>query len=132
MPVVDKSIGPDAGVAREIVLLFVDDVPISQTGQIYDSAIPGFAFYVEKIEHFAEAVTATATFQAFIGTTALVAASTPVADTLTQATITATEAQRKGTATDDLNIKVTTDGSGLLTGLKVRITIRPYPMGGEL
>lgn len=132
MPVVDKSIGPDSGVAREIVLLFVDDVPISQTGQIYDAAVPGHAFYVEKIEHYVEALTAAVTFIAYIGTTALTGAETPVVETVTAGTITATVANRKGSATDNLNIKVTSDGSGVATGLKVRVTIRPFPMGGEL
>ena len=132
MPVVDKSIGPDSGVAREIVLLFVDDVPISQTGQIYDAAVPGFPFYVEKIEHYVEALTAAVTFIAYIGTTALTGAETPVVETVTAGTITAAVADRKGAATDNLNIKVTSDGSGVATGLKVRVTIRPFPMGGEL
>jgi len=131
VPVVDKSIGPNAGVAREIVLLFTDDVPISQTGLLVDAALPAFGFYVEKIECFVEALTAAATFQVLIGSTALCAATAPTADQLDQVTITATTAQRKGSSTDAINLQVTTDGSGLMTGLKVKVHIRPFPMGGE-
>lgn len=132
MPVVDKSIGPNAGVARKIVVLEANDVPISQTDLLKDSVLPAFGFIVEKVEVFAESVTATATFQVLIGTTALCAATAPTAGQLDQVTLTATAAQKKGAATDALNLQVTTDGSGLFTGLKVKVHIRPFPMGGEL
>ncbi len=132
MPVTDKSIDPASGVAREVVLIVGEDIPISQTAILFDSTVPGFGFYVEKIEDFIQTLTAALTYQVFIGAQALCAATAPTAVTRADVAITATVAQRKGLKTDDLNIKVTTDGTGLGEGLKVRVHIRPYPMGGEL
>jgi len=109
-----------------------DDLPISQTGTVYDSTVPGFGFYVERVECIIETITAALTFQVLIGTTALCAATAPTAETLAEVTITATVAERKGADDDFLALQVTTDGSGVGEGLKVRVHIRPYPMGGEL
>ncbi len=132
MPVTDKSIDPASGVAREVVLIVGEDIPISQTATLFDSTVPGFGFYVEKIEDFIQTLTAALTYQIFIGSQALCAATAPTAVTRADVAITATKAQRKGSKTDNLNIKITTDGTGLGEGLKVRVHIRPYPMGGEL
>jgi len=109
-----------------------DDLPISQTGTVYDSTVPGFGFYVERIECIIETITAALTFQVLVGATVLCAATAPTAETLAEVTITGSRADRIGTAAEALNLQVTTDGSGVGEGLKVRVHIRPYPMAGEL
>jgi hypothetical protein len=132
VPVVDKSIDPGAGVARELVLMVGENVPISQSAVLFDSVVPGFGFKVERIECIIQSITAVLTFQVLIGTTALCAATAPTAATLAEVTLTASGTDLIGTDTEALNLKVTTDGSGVGEGLKVRVHLRPYPMGGEL
>lgn len=132
MPVVDRSIDPTAGVALKVVDLGTAIVGNSETALLVDSMVPGRPFYVEKIEHFCEDITAVFTYIVSIGATALTGATAPADITRADATITATLAQRIGTAADAINLAVTTDGAGAAVGAKVRVHIRPYPMGGEI
>jgi hypothetical protein len=131
-PVVDRSIDPAAGVALEVVQLGTAIVGNSETALLADSFVPGHGFYVEKIEHFCEDITANFSYIVLIGSTALTGATVPADITRADATITASVAERKGSKTDAINLTVTSDGSGAAVGAKVRVHIRPYPMGGEL
>lgn len=129
-PVTDRHFEKDASFIRETIVLGTPAVAISQADVLFDSFKPGFAFEIESIEHFAEAVTAAASYDVKIGTTtALTAAEVPVAATREDAVLHATEANIRGTATEEINLHCTTDGSGLLTGLKVKVTIRPTGIG---
>ncbi len=116
----------DSPLAQEAILLVVQTVAISQNDVKADSCKPGYPFQVVSVEHFAEDIAATASYDVKIGTTsALNAAAVPVADTRGDAALSGTLANLQGSASDEINLHVTTDGTGTLTGLKVRVTIRP-------
>jgi len=130
MPVTERHFKKDAGFIRQTIALGSPSVPISQADVLHDAYKPGFAFKIVAIEHFAESVTAAADYDVKIGTTsALAAAEVPTADAREDAVLNATAANLNGSATDVINLHCTTDGSGLLVGLKVKVTIRPHPVG---
>jgi hypothetical protein len=116
----------DSPLAQRTIDLSVGAVAISQADVLQDSYLPGYAFEIVSIQHFAGALDAAASYDLKIGTTsALTAAEVPVAATREDAVLNATLANLKGGATDAINLHATTDGSGTFTGLKVRVTIRP-------
>lgn len=110
--------------AEQVITLAVQSVGISESDTLFDSFVPGNKFDVLSVQHFAEAVTATASYTVKIGTAAATSATTPTADTRGDATLTASV---RGTATDALNLHCTTDGTGAFTGLKVKVRVRFYP-----
>lgn len=117
--------------AQETIVLAVDSVGNSETDTLFDSYVPGYAFEVVGVQHFAEAVTAAASYDLKIATTtALTAAEVPTAATREDGALSATKASLRGTAAEALNLHATTDGSGLLTGLKVKVRIRPQGQRG--
>ena len=124
-PIVDGSVDPDAAFAQHEISLGANDVAISQTDILQDAHKPGFPFEIVRVEHFADGVTAAADYMVKIGTTnALAAVTVPVADTLAEATLHATLANRQGSATDVINLHATTDGSGLFVDLRVRVVYK--------
>jgi hypothetical protein len=121
-PVADRSVDPDAAFAQHEIMLGANDIAISQSDILQDAHKPGFPFEIVRVEHFTDAIAATATYMVKIGTTdALAAETAPTADTLGEATLTTTLANRKGSATDVINLHATTDGSGTFTDLRVRV-----------
>ncbi len=116
----------DSPIARETIKLSVQTVAISQNDVKVDSFKPGYRFQVVGVEHFAEDVAATASYDVKIGTTSVLnAAAVPVADTRGDAPLHGTLANLQGEASEEINLHVTTNGTGTFTGLKVRVTIRP-------
>ena len=131
MPVEEKHMKASDDIHRREILLSVDSVPISQADVLFDSFKPGYAFEVLAVQHFAESVTATADYDVDIGAvSALAAHEVPVADTREDAVLATAKAARRGTAAEALNLRCTTNGSGLFVGLKVRVTIRKVGIGG--
>lgn len=122
----------DSVILEKEVVLEANDVPNSASDALMDSFKPGYDFIIKSIQVFAEAVTATADYMVKIGTTdAMAARETPTADTREDATLHGTEANLIGGADEEINLHCTTDASGDFTGLKVKVTIRPHPAGGE-
>jgi hypothetical protein len=130
-PVTEKQMKASDDIHRREILLFVDDVPISQANVLFDSFKPGYAFEVLAVQHYAEAITAAADYDVDIGAVSCLAAhEVPTAVTREDAVLATAKSARRGTAAEALNLRVTTDGSGLFTGLKVRVTIRKVGLGG--
>lgn len=133
MAISDRNIDKNAKFARALVQLELGTSAISQTGKQTDSHVPGYAFEIVRVEVYALTVTATITADVHIqGATALASVVTPVADTPTAATLAATLAAKRGSATDAIQLKYTSNGSGAATNLRVRVWIRPVPVQGEV
>lgn len=121
-----ENIHRDSPLAKRDVVLSVQSVGNDEAATLFDSYKPGFPFEVVGVQHFAEAIVATASYDVQIGSTSvLAAAEVPTADTREDGVLSATWANRLGGAADELNLKCTTNASGTLTGLKVKVTIIP-------
>lgn len=122
----------DSPILEKDLVLEANDVGNSESDALLDSIKPGFAFKIKSIQVFAEAVTATADYMVKIGSTdAMSSRETPTAATRGDATLHGTEDNLIGTDSEEINLHATTDGTGTFTGLKVKVTIRPHPAGGE-
>lgn len=132
MSVQDKNVSAVANVARECVVLIAPATANSQSDLEVDEVIPGYPFEVVAVEVHATAVTATISCDVKIGTTSVLASAiTPVANTATAGSLSATRSARRGTSTSVLRLHYTSNGSGAATALKARVWIRPYPLNGE-
>lgn len=129
--ITDKAIEPNAAVALTPIVCGITTVN-NASAVVALGTVPGFNGQVEKVEVWASAVTATISADVAIGSTSVLASAiTPVAATVTAGTLSSTLTARRFTATDQLNIKYTTDGTGAATHLRVTVWVRPYPMNGE-
>lgn len=90
---------------------------------------PGPGFQVLGVDVYALTVTGAVTVEVAIdgGTGPSVAA---VADTAVRSA-TATEAQGRGAAGQEIRVLVTTDGTGAVTGGVATVRYRPRPLNGE-
>jgi hypothetical protein len=111
--------------AKTTFTLSIQTVGNSQTDLAVDSFLPGFAFQIVAVQHFAEAVTATADYNVTCGGRSAVNNQVPTAATRAAATLSTTAANLLGTNAEAVVLQATTDGSGAFTGLKVRVTIVP-------
>jgi hypothetical protein len=118
----DANISKGAGVARLPVTFHKDDVAISQADAKVAAFKPGFAFEIVGVQHFAAGVVAAASYVVKIGATAAISATTPAAGARGDATLAAAVS---GGAGSEINLHVTTDGTGTLTDLTVVVLIRP-------
>lgn len=133
MAVKDKNIAKDAFHARKCIQFALGTSAISQTAKKTDAITIGFPFEVVSVEAYALTVTATITVDVHIGTTSVLSAAvTPVADTPTAGTLSTTLASRRGTSTDILSLKYTSNGSGAATNGFVTVWVRPRPLNGEV
>ena len=110
-------------------------LPATSTGQTdleVDSCIPGFNFEIVRVTARATAVTATQTVNVKIGTvSALASQLAVVAEVDTAATLSTTKANRRGSATDEINVEYTTNGTGVITNGRVTVWVRPFPLSDE-
>jgi hypothetical protein len=105
---------------------------VSQTDLEVDELRPGFNFEIVKVEVHATSVTATASVNVLIGsTTALASVITPTTANVVQGTLATSKAARRGSATENIVVQYTTNGSGVIVNGKVRVWIRPFPMSDE-
>lgn len=122
-----------ANFAKELIRLQIGATATGQTGKQPDGVIPGFAFEIVKVEVNALTVTATISVDVLIGSTScLTGAVTPVAATPTAGTLSSTLANKRGTATEAINVQYTSNGSGAMTNGIVSVWIRPIPANGEV
>lgn len=132
MSVTDRKVHPSAKVALQPVLLAIGTTATSQSAKRTHAVTPGFDFVVEKVEVYALTVTATISVDVHIGTTSVLASTiTPVADTPTAGTLSATLSARRGTSTGVLGVKYTSNGTGAATNGYVIVWIRPNHLNGE-
>jgi hypothetical protein len=133
MAVKDTNVDKNAKFARKAVRLNLGVSATGQTAKLVDSVTPGFAFEIVKVEVMAVTVTANISADVQIGgTTALNAAVVPVAATPTAAVLATSLAARRGSATEAIQLKYTSDGTGVATNLIVTVWIRPLPLDGEV
>ena len=114
---------------RQVITLSAPSVPISQTDQPYDSIVPGYAFRIVGVQHFAESITAAVDYNVTVGGRAAVDDQVPVEDVRGDATL-GVAANLAGSSTEAIVLESTTDGSGLAVGLKVHVTIEPQGLRG--
>jgi len=134
MAVKDNNVSPTAKFVRECIP-FPIVTATSQTDVRAGSVVPGFPFEIVKVSAYASAVTGTISCNVKIGaTSALASTITPVAtgSGIVDGSLSSTLANRRGSATDAINVHYTTDNSGAATNLRVTVWIRPHPLHGEV
>lgn len=132
MSVTDAKMHPKA---KSVLMPIVCNITtvVGQTDVKALGIVPGFRFEVERVEVWASGVTATISTNVKIGTTSvLTGAVTPVAGAATVGTLVSTRTTKRGSATSQLNIEYTTNGTGAGVNLKVTVWIRPYPLNSEV
>lgn len=133
MSIKDKNVAKDAALALKPIQFAIGTSAISQTAKKTDAVTVGFPFEVVRVEAYALTVTATISVDVHIGaTTVLAGAITPVADTPTAGVMSTTLASRRGTSTDILSLKYTSNGAGAATNAYVTVWVRPRPLNGEV
>jgi hypothetical protein len=105
---------------------------ISQADVLAYKFIPGHAFEIVGVEGWARTeagvVTADVKIEAVTSLAAVIAFATA---TRVVATLAATLAARRGSASNAINVHFTTDGTGALTNGFVTVRYRPMPMSGD-
>lgn len=129
----DYKMAPKGLAARHTVA-FPITTAVSQAAVLFGAHTPGVRYQVTKVTVFATAVTATISVDVQIGgVSVLTGLVTPVAGTEVAGTLVATQATlRASSATSQLQVKLTTNGSGAATNLVVHVQLRPYPSFGEI
>lgn len=143
MAMTDKKVHPFAAFARALLDFSFDNVPISQAAVLFGAIVPyqGFpvgqppyALYgwqIENVQVFCRTIVATGQADVQIGgVSVLTGLITPVAATVVPGVLVA-PALRRGKFTDTLQVKFTTNGTGVITNAKVTVTLRPFPLGNE-
>lgn len=104
---------------------------ISQTDKVAFSWLPGFRYQIVSIQSFnsAKAGTIAGVVKCGVRTAAAVAFT---AATRVAATLSTTKANLRGSSTEAITLEYTSDGSGALTNGFVVVTIRPWPLSGDL
>ena len=121
------------GLAGRHTLAFPITTAVSQTAALFGAQTPGVRFQVTKVSVFCTAATATIAVGVEInGVSVITAGITPVAGTEVAGTLVSTLATLRGSATQQLQIKLTTNSTGAATNLVVFVQLRPYPSFGEI
>jgi hypothetical protein len=104
---------------------------LSLTSAVVYSFTPGFAFRFARIRSFCRTKAGTVTAVVKVGTRTAASITFTAATEVAQ-TLDALLANVKGSASEAITIELTTDGSGVLANAFVIMTIRPWPLNGEL
>jgi hypothetical protein len=130
MAVTDRKVHREAKVAVKHIVVPLTTATNQSNVKAF-SFRPGYGFKIEGVQTYCLAKAGTVTADVRIGTTSVLAsAASFTAATRADATL-ATNAP-KGTPTSDINVHYTTDASGALTNGFVVVTIRPYPINGDV
>lgn len=133
MAITDRKVHPSAHLADQIWQAVRDNVPISQTDLAVGIHRPGYRFRVLGVEVFCSAVAATASIDVKIGAVSVLnAVITPSAAARVAGVLSAVLANVVGTATEDITVEATTDGTGTIDDLVVTVVTRPYPVNTEV
>lgn len=132
MSVTDLKINKNA-LAATHSQAFPITTALSQSALKVGAYSPAKRFQVTRVTVFATAVTANITVDVQIdGVSVLTGQITPVAGTEVVGTLVAATKTLRGSATSQLQVKYTTDGTGAATNLVARVQIRPWPLNGEI
>lgn len=143
MAVHEKRMHPYALLMRRHIPFYVASVGISQSAVLFGACIPygslavgqqywgTHGWQVESVQATCSAIVATAQIDVLIGAVSvLTGLLTPLQGNRGLGTL-VSPLSRRGRLTDQLNMRVTTNGTGTLTNLLVVVIIRPFPAGGE-
>lgn len=133
MAITTENISKRANFLTEIVSVQLGATAVSQTGTVVLSQTIPFPFQVISIEVYAMTYTATGSIDVAVGATSVLNAPiTPIAATKVAGVLSATGANTRATAASNvLNVKYTTNGTGVIGGGTVTILIRPYGAKGD-
>lgn len=135
MSVRDRDIDKTAKVVEKTITFQVDEVGNGVSAATRGQFKPGFAFEVVGVQCFARDVTAQASVDVQIGSTSVLSAAIDLDATgdATRAdgTLSATLASRRGSASDVISVKPTTDGGGDISDLTVYVTLRARGHRGD-
>lgn len=142
----EKKVDAYALFQRRHIPFYVASVGINQAAVLFGACIPygsllvgqqywgTYGWVVENVQAYARTIVATAQVDVQIGAVSvLTGLLTPSGGNAPGAfgTLVA-PALRRGKLTDQLNLRITTNGTGTLTDLTVTVIIRPFPAGGEV
>lgn len=131
--VTDRKMDPQGNVVKECLSFALGTTATGQTAKRTDAMTVGYPFKIVRVEAYALTVTATISVDVQIGSTSVLASAiTPVADTPTAGTLSATPANLIGSATGVLGLKYTSNGTGAATNGFVNVWVRPEPLNGEI
>ena len=144
MSVHERTVESSALLLRRHYPFYVATVGINQAAVLFGAAIPhgslalldqinpGMGWIVEGVQAWARAIVATAQIDVQIGAVSvLTGLLTPGGPNDAAFGTLVAPALRRGTRTSQLNMRVTTNGTGTLTDLTVTVVVRPIPAGGE-
>lgn len=133
MSVTDLKMAKGAFSAKHTLSFPISTTAVSQTALLAGARTPGAKFQITGVSVFATAVTATITVDVQIGgVSVLTGQITPVAGTEVIGTLVATQATLRGSASSQIQVKYTSNGTGAGTNLTVQVQVRPYPLNGEV
>lgn len=128
MAVTDKKIDKAAATPRKHVP-FEIVTAVSLAGAVVKSFRPGYGFKIHGVQSFCRTKAGAVSYVVKVGGRTAVAGGVFTAATRVDAALSSTLANLKGSATEDITIELTTDGTGALTNGSVVIDVRPYPLG---
>lgn len=135
MRVVDKKVDKDAAIAEKLIPFAIDDVGNSEADTLLGAFNPGYDFEIIGVQAFAASATAGASVDVKIATTSALSAALDLdADAngaRADAVLSGTLASVRGLSTEDINVHVTTDGTGTVEGLVVYVLIRKRGHAGD-
>lgn len=106
---------------------------VSQADVIAEKIKPGFDFEIVRVENWARTEAGAVSCDVKIGATSALSAALAFATaTRGEATLSATQANRRGDQDAEINVHYTSDGTGALTNGHVTVWIRPFPMHGDV
>ena len=126
----DTKIAADAKVAIERLVVPVVTA-ISQTAISVLTVRLGHSFEIVSIQTYCRAKAGSVSGDVLIGAVA-VATITFTAATRTDMVLAAALADRRGGAADDIVVRYTSDGTGVLTNGVVVVSYRPVPLQGDV
>lgn len=124
----------DGAASLTCLALTVATAGANQAAVRWDAVRVPHGFEVVAVDAWGKTVTATAQVDVTVnGVSVLSALLTPATGATAPASgaLVATRSARRGTAGQEVALKVTTNGTGAFADLDVRVWIRPYPQNGE-
>lgn len=126
----DAEIHKAAAIARKVLPIAIPTA-VDLTDAVVYSFAPGFKFQIVAARSFnrtkAGAVAGVIKIGSRTAATVTFTSATEVALTLSS-----TLANIRGSSTEVITVVLTTDGTGALTNGVLNLTIRPYPLAGDI
>lgn len=127
----ERNVEADSELGRRVYTFHVEDVGTGITA-VLDQVVPEFQGVVEDIDGHAEGSAANADVDVRIGGTSILDAVVAEPSGRVDPTLVSDKDSRTFSDTEAIDLHVTTDGTGTITGLTLQVTVRPRPMGGEV